>query len=1197
MSQCNSFSCYLIGEKSRLIQCTELLLAKGHVIYGIISSNTKVIKWAKDKGLEHISSNSDICEFLKRKPFDLFFSIDNLVKIPKEALNSPKVLAINFHDGPLPKYAGNNATNWALINQEKTHGVTWHVMTDVIDAGNILKQKLFSIADDETALTLNGICYEKSLESFSELIDELSSGIVQPITQNIDDRSFFSLWKRPYAAAIIDWALSAEAINGLFRALQFGSYPNPLALPKVIAHDRAVIVSGIAIVAQESTQLPGTITHVSDEVLHVATGSRDLALTEFVVDNGSKLSPSAFCARYGLYTGYRFPCLDNEFAKMVTTTNSKSCKHEAYWVNRLYNLSPPIIPYSLSTTVADMEPLWRTRQFSLPPVNGLYDEKHKESLQIALLVYIGRLTCKETYDVAYRDNASFPLSPAIEMIFETHLPLRVDFPADLTLGHFRTAIRESIAELVRNGPYMRDILLRYAELREKSAHRSSSRLPIAIEMVNSLSDYKHDYQADISIVIPDSADEILWVYNERVLDATYIDRMWNQFITLYAGLTGKDDQLISGLSILTEPEKNMLFNEWAPVGKNYPTNCCLQQLFERQVEKTPDAIALEYEGLQLTYSEFNSRSNRLALKLQSLGVGPEAIVGLFMERSLDLLTGIYGILKAGGAYLPLDPQYPEDRLAFMLSDADVHVVVTQNKYREQIDAIIRGSGNNSIVSICIDSEPETEHHIKTSNAPHVATSHNAAYIIYTSGSTGKPKGVVNEHRGIVNRLLWMQDEYSLNESDCVLQKTPFTFDVSVWEFFWPLLCGSKLVIAPPGLHRDPDGLAKVIIRENITTIHFVPSMLQLFLEGANAAKCTCLKRVICSGEALSFELQERFFKIFSTVELHNLYGPTEAAVDVTYWRCRQDNDRRIVPIGKPVANTPIYILDKYLHPVPPECTGELHIGGIQVARSYLNRPELTAEKFIHDPFAATHGARLYKTGDLARHLPDGSIEYLGRIDFQVKIRGLRIELGEIEARACAFKGVSQCIVNVHEDALRNQILVAYYTELLNCSINSEELRIYLQKSLPDYMVPQYLIKLETIPLSPNGKADRKALPSPKFERNPFSKYVSPSRAEEETVATIWKELLGLDQVGIDDSFFDLGGHSLLIIQMVGKLKKMFEKEIKITDLFRYPTIRKLVEYLTEEKKTDSISTKSAERAKKQQAAMRKKKEFVRAIPK
>lgn len=651
------------------------------------------------------------------------------------------------------------------------------------------------------------------------------------------------------------------------------------------------------------------------------------------------------------------------------------------------------------------------------------------------------------------------------------------------------------------------------------------------------------------------------LYDRRRFDGATIERMLAHMRILLEGMAEQLDRPISDLPMLTPEERHQLLVEWNDTRVDYPPDRCLHELFEAQAARTPDAAAVVFENRQLTYAELNRRANQLAHHLQGLGVGPETLVGVYMERSLEMVIALYGILKAGGAYVPLDPEYPADRIAFMSQDAQAPVLLTQ----------ARLVGSLSVPGarvICLDSDWETIAHEPAGKPASGAKTNNLAYVIYTSGSTSRPKGAMNTHRGICNRLLWMQDAYRLTETDRVLQKTPFSFDVSVWEFFWPLLAGACLVVARPGGHKDSSYLVRTIVDQEITTLHFVPSMLQLFLE-EDVRQCRSLKRVICSGEALPYELQQRFFERLDA-ELHNLYGPTEAAVDVSYWRCRPEGDapegdaRKVVPIGRPVANTQLYILDRDGQPSPMGVPGELHIGGVQVARGYLNRPELTAKKFIPDPFASDPEARLYKTGDLARYRPDGNIEFLGRLDFQVKVRGFRIELGEIEMLLNGHPAVREAVVQLFEEAQGDKRLVAYFVPSPGMPLRIGELRSHLQEKLPEYMVPAAFVQLEALPLTPSGKVDRKNLPAPRWEGQTEQAYSAPRGELERAIARIWQELLHLERVGVDDSFFDLGGHSLLLIRSYRRLSEITDRELTIMDMFRFPTVRTLAQYLSRE---------------------------------
>ncbi len=507
-------------------------------------------------------------------------------------------------------------------------------------------------------------------------------------------------------------------------------------------------------------------------------------------------------------------------------------------------------------------------------------------------------------------------------------------------------------------------------------------------------------------------------YSTDLFETATIRRFLGHYRVLLEAIADAPGSRLSELPLLTEGERQQIVVEWNETAHEYARERSLQQYIEEQVERTPDAPALQFESEQLSYRELNARANQLAHRLRKLGVGPEKLVAVCAQRSVEMVVALLGTMKAGGAYVPIDPDYPKSRLAVMLEDADPPVLLTQEHLLEALP-------EHKIPTICLDRDWPTLADEPKENPALITTGKDQAYMIYTSGSTGKPKGVPNVHEGIANRLLWMQDSYQLDGSDRVLQKTPYSFDVSVWEFFWPLMTGACLVVARPEGHKDPSYLVELIQQQGITTMHFVPSMLRIFLEAEGVEGCRSLRRVICSGEALTMDLQQRFFERLGGCELHNLYGPTEAAVDVSYWKCRRETAMTTVPIGRPVWNTQLYVLDSYLQPVPVGVPGELHIGGVQLARGYLKQPELTAQKFIADPYSTEPGARLYKTGDLARFLPDGNIEYLGRIDHQVKLRGFRIELGEIETTLEAHPGVMQSVVTAREDVPGDRRLVAY----------------------------------------------------------------------------------------------------------------------------------------------------------------------------
>ncbi|GAA1621272.1 hypothetical protein GCM10009733_017270 [Nonomuraea maheshkhaliensis] len=666
---------------------------------------------------------------------------------------------------------------------------------------------------------------------------------------------------------------------------------------------------------------------------------------------------------------------------------------------------------------------------------------------------------------------------------------------------------------------------------------------------------------DLELYVGDDSGG-MFVYNTDLFEPDTVERLAGHLCTLLERVAAGPDVRLSGIDLLGADERRLVLEVWNDTAADFPGDATLHGPIEERAARTPDAVAVRFEGRALTYGEVNAAADRVARTLRGLGAGPGSVVAVCAERSLELLPGLLGVLKAGAAYLPIDPDYPPDRMAFMLADAVPAVVLTQSGIRPSLPYT---------AATILDLDDPDVWTGASGPLPDVRPD-DVAYVIYTSGSTGRPKGVPNTHGGIANRLDWMQERFRLGDADVVAQKTPLSFDVSVWELFWPLRSGAKLVLATPGGHKDAAYLRELIVTEGVTTAHFVPSMLAVFLaeHGAGGAAdsaggCGSLRRVICSGEELPADLARRCAATLPAAELHNLYGPTEAAVDVSAWHCLPATltSAARVPIGTPIANTTLYVLDAAMSPVPIGVPGELFIGGAGLARGYLNRPALTAERFVPDPYGP-RGSRLYRTGDLVRRRSDGVLEFLGRLDAQVKLRGLRIEPGEIEAALRALPAVGDAAVIVRDDRL-----VAYVTpdadrtgpadgaDVLEAVLDHGALRAELKKTLPDYMVPAAYVTLAALPLSPNGKLDRRRLPPPVAARDATVEFIAPDTPTERTLAAIWGELLGVEAVGVADDFFDLGGHSLLATQVVARLRQQAGAVVSVMDVFKHRTLGEL----------------------------------------
>ncbi|MBD2606574.1 non-ribosomal peptide synthetase [Scytonema hofmannii FACHB-248] len=699
--------------------------------------------------------------------------------------------------------------------------------------------------------------------------------------------------------------------------------------------------------------------------------------------------------------------------------------------------------------------------------------------------------------------------------------------------------------------------------------------------------YNGTSKFDLTLFMEDSEQGLVATceYNTDLFNVDTITRMLGHFQTLLESIVSDPQQCVSDLQLLTPSEVQQLLVDWNDTKTDYPQDKCIHQLFEAQVEKTPDAIAVVFENQQLTYHELNNQANHLAYYLQKLSVKPEVLVGICMERSLEMVIAVLGILKAGGAYLPLDPSHPKERLAFILQDTQSPVLLTQQR-------LINKLPTDGIKVFCLDSDWKKIAQESSENPVCKTSSANLAYVIYTSGSTGKPKGTLIPHQGLLNYLTWCTQAYTVEQGKGTTVHSSLAFDLTITSLFSPLLVGCQVELIPED--QSIESLGNVLRQEsNLSLVKITPAELLLLSGQLSSKEVAGITRAFIIGGENLLTQSIAFWKAFAPeTMLVNEYGPTETVVGCCIYRVPNGEiESSSVPIGQPIANTQLYILDQYYQPVPIGVPGELYIGGAGLARGYLNQPELTAVKFIPNLFSHEPGARLYKTGDLARYRWDGNLEFLGRIDHQVKVRGYRIELGEIEGLLGQHPEVQEAVVLMREDVPKNQRLVAYFVANTEIAPITTNLRNFLKEKLPEYMVPSVFVQLKALPLTTNGKVDRRAFPVPDGDRPELEEvYVAPRFEMERVIATIWQEVLHLEKVGVNDNFFDLGGHSLLMVQVNRKLREVLQRDLSVVEMFQNPTINSLAQHLSQKQELSFTGTR--DRAQKQIDALNRRKQLL-----
>jgi natural product biosynthesis luciferase-like monooxygenase protein len=1534
----SDLSCFVVGNGAIPLSCLEVLAKNGWKILGVYSTDDSLKEWSERLGIFHTNTRDTFQKQLLDREYDYLFSINNTQWIiPVEIFTRARKASINFHDSPLPKYAGLYATSWALLNGETEHAVTWHEITDGVDTGHIFKQQTVPILPNDTAFTLNKRCFIAAVDSFDELTRELATAGVTPYPQDLERRTYFGPTDRPTASSLLSFDVGTQDICNLVRSLEFGLVRNQMGIPKVWLPGGVVSVA-VAEPIEMFKQAPAQILYLDDRSLYISTIDGVVRLQEFTTLIGNQLTIADLVADYGVRVGEMLPILDRATRDAITERNAEICKFETAWEKSLLQLAPFEHPYLFVDASAATGTLHRQ---PIATANAI----EAKSLVTIFAAYCARIATDTEFDLGMQTEAQRSIAPEI---FAQRVPLRVTTQHQETFERFSERLQVALHRANRLGSYRHSLIRRYLELHDRIVN-----LPVAIVLAPSPDrvEWQHLGATLAFVAYEDgSAPEVI---HGGALSADRAQEIVSQLQTLIPACLAHPDRPLDRLPLVDAATQRKILGEWNQTTQPFPSHLCIHQLFEQQAERTPQAIAVVARGKELTYQQLNERANQLAHYLRRLGVGPDVLVGLHIERSVEMMVGLLGIHKAGGAYVPLDPDFPRERIALMLEDAGLAAIVTQQSLKA---AIVNAS---PLPTIAIDTQwDEIARQPVTTPDSGVESGH-LSYVIYTSGSTGKPKGVMVEHRNVVNFFTGMDAVIDRDAASVWLAVTSLSFDISVLELCWTLARGLKVVIYDAKIERErartpqlnlpnaakpidfslfyfssderggdatqkyrlllegakfadergftavwtperhfhafgglfpnaavtsaaiaattkriqiragscvsplhssiriaedwavvdnlsggrvgisfaagwqpndfvlrpetfdrrkdimfeqieevralwqgqsvtyPNGkgeavavntlprpiqaelpiwitaagnpetfklagakgfnilthllgqslaelaakiaiyrqawaenghpgrgnvtlmmhtfvgdrndTVKEIVRQpmrqylgssldliqqaawsfptfkqkttsengkfsatqlserdlseildfsferyfetsglfgtvetclrtidrikgidvneigclidygvdadlvlaqlplldevkrqanllsmakpeledysivglmakhQVTHLQCTPSMASMLLADPSTERALGrLQHMMVGGEALSETLAQQLQQTIAG-KVHNMYGPTET----TIWSATHTlaNGTGIVPLGRPIANTELYILDRTQQPVPVGIAGELLIGGSGVTRGYLNRTDLTRERFIPNPFNNNPAARLYRTGDLVRYRTDGCLEFLGRIDFQVKVRGYRIELGEIETMLTRHPAVREAIAIVREDLPGDKRIVAYLLPAAGQQPTNAELRSYLRSVLPEYMVPSSFVLLVAFPLTPNQKIDRQALPAPQLVETPAppAPVVPPTPQLVETVEppapvvtasvdregieqsliAIWQKVLQIPQVTPADNFFNLGGNSLVAMTLIGEVRQTFDVELPLISLFRAPTIAEM----------------------------------------
>ncbi len=1150
------FSCYIMGEDTLILHCAEMLLAHNVAILGIISNQSMAERWAQRYAINYYSSVPEWFELAKNAHFDYLFSILNSKILGKDIIRLPQKGAINYHNSLLPKYAGVHATSWAIYNCEPRHGITWHFMTEQIDEGDIVKQSLVAITPQETALSLNIKCLQAAGTAFNELITELQNNTAKRLQQDQHENSYFSYRDKLPGNGLISWQKSAEENERLFRALNFGNYTNRLGSIKLFVDNEVYIPQYLKISGKLSEAKPGTIVQLSSTLMQIATTTHDLILGDFLKLDGEAFSLDSMCLLHKLSVGKTLTNLSEHSLKMIQTAASESAINEFYWVKQLAEFHTLDGGYLENFRVkSHIEHNNKPENILQIPVKKLIkliqNNTKQDSIEYVIFslifVYFLKLNHLQQYSVLYQDDE---INNDLKPYYTPYLPINFSFDINYTFDEIIDNVKQIFNQAKEHGRYLKDVYHRYPEL------KSWNSIPKLYLFCNIKIPQELTTNSDLCIHL-DAANCILSFHFANQSQKKQLNFLVQKFSerleSIYAQFVNRQMKLKNIYIVSAEEYQDLIYTKNIESNSD-AINFSLNDIYYEQLKYSATRPAIYYNGRIISYQKLDKLSDQVAQYLikQKINLGDRIVI--LMNRSSDFVITILGILKAGAVYVPIDHNNKLNTINYIITDTSVKLIITNQNLDKLKDINIPVVEFETILSY----KNKTKYNSFPTLSPQ-----SIAYIMYTSGSTNKPKGVIIRHQNI-SRVTKNANFININADDRIAFAANIAFDGSTFEIWSALLNGVCLVCIPNDVLLSSELLASFLIEQKISILFITTRLFESHFENCPDMFRT-LNYLLFGGESLSAEKINRLVKNRKWMPKHliNVYGPTETTIFATWHEIILPlHNRETVPIGKAISNTQLYVLDASMQPLPEGAIGELYIGGEGVANGYLNNQHLTQEHFLSDPFNNISDKKIYRSGDIVRWLRGNVLEYLGRMDRQIKVRGFRVELSAIESTLLAHKEVRQCLVQIKH--VKNQpMLVAYIAGYHNRTVPSvAKIRQYLTQELPNYMVPNYFVMINEFPLNANGKTNVHRLPMPDLQhRIEDSEYVAPITTTEKTLATLWTDLLGVCQISVHDNFFNLGGHSLLITNMIIHIRSLFQIDLSVSQILDHLTISSLAKLI------------------------------------